>query len=146
MATEGTKKLIEDAARLERKTGSSGAIPRTPKQNIINDPIDAYDAKNPERVSRLVNIKDPQKVASRKADGYVRVPESEGGVQLGDELALFSAPKRVREERVARQQEVNEARLGQHKTEMYHAVEAVAKEMRDKHGIPVNTDRLFVNE
>jgi len=144
MSVSDLKKQKESLARQEKTTGNSGAVPNTPKQMLL-DGTDIQE-KNPEHHVRWVNIKDPQKAAGRQAEGYERVPMSEGGRQLGDELAAFRIPTQGYEARLARQEKLNEHRLSSHKVEAERMAEGIARELRDRHGIHVSAERILNND
>lgn len=136
-AAEVKKKL----ERIEAKE-IFGAPSRLPKEMML-DASDAQE-KHPDLHLRFVNIKDPNKAAGRLAEGYRRLSDEEGGRHLGDELALFGISREVVERKREIQRQRNEMLLTQYKHEMEGAVEAVARELRDRHGVNVDTDRLFI--
>lgn len=133
--------MISKADRLERTTGRSGAIPMTPKADLLN--TDEIQEAHPDKHFRFVNVSDDQKVQSRAAQGYKRVPSAEGGKVLGKNLALFAQDKAIHEERVAAVKQLNKERLESHRSEVEQVVEAVARELRDRHGIQVDAKRLM---
>jgi hypothetical protein len=136
------KEMQAELAREEAKTGSSGAIPRTPKQNLL----DARDveAKHPDHYVRWLNT-DGDKVQSRQADGFEKIPESEGGRQTG-RLALFKQPREQHEKRVRDQKETAERRLTQHNQEVEAAAETIAKHLRDRHGVRIDARDFLISE
>jgi hypothetical protein len=110
----------------------------------------ALEEKHPDKHFRFVNTSDPGKVQGRVADGYERVSEEDARAagarsQVGESV-LMSIPREKYEERVQRQKEVHDSRLKAHQTEVQRAVEAVARELRDRHGINVPVERLLVDE
>lgn len=117
-----------------------GAASRLPKQMML----DASDvaAKHPDKHLRWVSMKDSNKMASRKLEGYVAIPVTEGGRTLGDSLVLMGIPKAAYEQRVARQKQENARRLNQHDADWENLAEGVARELRDKHGIKVDARQL----
>lgn len=133
--------LLKKLERQEATTGRSGAIPRMPKQMML----DASDvaAKRPDKHLRWVSLKDENKVPMRKLEGYSVVPEKDGGRAIGSEYVLMEVPREVVEERVARQKAEHERRLNQHNAEWQQQAEAVARELRDKHGIRVSPEQLI---
>jgi len=137
--TEMTKKLEQ----VERTTGSGGAVPLTPKNQLL----DARDMeqKNPEKRFRWVNVNNSEKMQARQAQGYERVAVSEGGRQVGN-LALFSLDRKTYEERVRQNKELGERRLNAHKAEVEQMADAVARELRDRHGIKVDAERIIIRE
>lgn len=138
------KDALKAADALERKL-VPGAYSRSPKQSML-DAAGASQEKHPDLRLRWVNVRDPQKAESRKAEGYRRLTSDEGGMNIGDELVLMGAPREVVEARIAAQHKLNDERLVAHVREMEHAVEGVAKALRDNHGITVNPKHLLVNE
>lgn len=133
--------MISKADRLERTTGRSGAIPMTPKADLLN--TDELQEEQPDKHFRFVNVSDDQKVQTREAQGYNRVPSAEGGKMLGKNLALFSQDKVVHEERVEAVKQLNKERLESHRSEVEQAAESVARELRDRHGIQIDAERLM---
>lgn len=129
--------------QIENKT-VYGAPVRTPKQMLL----DASDvqARYPDQRIRWVNIQDPQVAQARRNEGYRLLSAEEGGRAIGGELALMAIPRELYDARVKNQTRMNNERLDSHKTEVERIVTAVARELRDKHGIRVDERRLFVNE
>lgn len=144
--TEGApaKQVLEQLKQLERTTGGSGAIPLAPKQMML----DASDVaqKHPDLHLRWVNIKDPQRAATQIMKGYRRLEAEEGGRALGDELALFGISRERFEVITAHNRKVHNERLSAHTKEMENIADAVARELRDRHGIRVDPSRILVNE
>lgn len=133
--------LLKKMEREEATTGRSGAIPRMPKQMML----DASDvaAKKPDKHLRWVSLKDDNKVPMRKLEGYSVVPEKEGGRTIGNEYVLMEVPREIMEERVARQRAEHERRLNQHNAEWQQQAESIARELRDRHGIRVSPEHLI---
>lgn len=134
----------EKLAQQERTTGHGGVIPRLPKEHML----DARDveAMHPDKHLRWVNIRNNDKTESRKTEGYARLAESEGGRNIGSELALFGVPQAQYEARVA-QQEARTAQLSTaHRREVEQAAERAARELRDRHGVRVRERDLIVND
>lgn len=138
MSVEELKKALD---RRERTSGRSGAVPRSPKQGLLD--ASDVEAAHPDKRVRWLNLKNPEKVVVRQAEGYTRLPAEEGGRSLGDEMALFAAPREVHEERVAAQTEENRRRESAHRNEFQRTVEAVARELRDRHGVNVSAEQLM---
>lgn len=138
--------VAELAKKLQRQEQTSipGASLLTPKQALL----DARDVekKNPQLRVRWVSLKNPEKLQSRQAEGYTALTAEQGGKRLGDNLVLMGVPREQYEAKVKRQQQLNDQRLRQHKDEMAAVAEAVARELRDKHGISVNPERILVQE
>ena len=137
------KAMQEKLDRIEATTGNSGAIPRTPKQMLLD--IREIQEKDPDYHYRFVQIGSPEKAQGRIIEGYRMVPEDEGGRVIGN-LALMKIPRAKRDERVARQDAISARRLDEHNDEMLRAAESVAKELRDKHGIRMSPEELLVKE
>lgn len=135
--------LSKELAAIEART-LSGAPSLTPKEIILD--LSDLQAKHPDKVVRWVNIKAPGVADRRRLDGYIRLPESEGGREIGGEVAVFVTSKRLHEHRVAELNKATEARLRAHRTEVENTAEAIAKELRDKYGISINAERILVNE
>ena len=136
-----TKELKAELDRRERKEGSSGAVSNTPKGQLF----DANDvvAKKPNKHLRWVNLKNPDKVPVRVAEGYRRIPEGDDGRRIGDEYALFETTKEQYHVRLEAKEEKDRQRLNAYKNEFEAVVEAVARELRDKHGIQISSKQLM---
>lgn len=134
----------EALARQERTTGQSGAVPRMPKEAML----DASDvqAQHPDKHLRWVNTRNAEKAESRKLEGYERLSEAEGGRALGTELALFAIPKARHDARVREQNERSAALMTAHRAEVERAAESAARELRDRHGVRVRERDLIINE
>jgi hypothetical protein len=119
-----------------------GANVLTPKAQML----DASDvqARHPDKALRWVNIRDPQKAASRQLEGYETLSESEGGRRLGDELALMAAPRDQIEAKREAIRRVTAERLTAHNDEMEQIADNVAKVMRDRYGVTVDPKRILV--
>lgn len=122
----------------------SGAPELTPKEIMLD--LSDLKAKHPDKHFRWVNIKAPGVAERRRLDGYLRLPESEGGRELGGEVAVFVTTERLHEHRVAQIEKLTKDRLSAHRAEVEQAAEAVARELRDKHGLRVDVGRLLVDE
>lgn len=122
----------------------SGAASLTPKDVMLD--LSDLKAKHPDKHFRWVNIKSPGAADLRRVNGYIRVPESEGGRQLGDELAIFVCTQANHDRVTAQHKRLNEARLSAHKADVEQLAEGIAKELRDKHGIKVDAERLLITE
>lgn len=137
---ETPKDIIAKLKRTEATTGRSGAIPRMPKQMMLD--IGDLAEKNPDKHFRWVNKADKNKVLSRKMEGYTELPVSEGGKSLGDEMVLMVQPRELYEQRLARHKEENERRLNSHVAEWQGQAEAAARTLRDQYGIKVKPEQL----
>lgn len=144
MANSAIEAIKAKLAAQEAQT-VPGAPSRTPKERML-DASSTQEALGPEVHVRWLNMKNPDKVAMRQAEGYVRVPESEGGKALGDEMATFAISRKARDARVAAQEAENKRRLVSHKTDMEKLAENTARILKDQHGITVNPERLFRDE
>jgi len=123
----------------------SGARNLTPKEVLLD--LGDLKAAHPERHFRWVNIKSPGVAERRRLDGFIRLPESEGGRELGGgELAVFVTTQKIHEHKEAQIKQMNKDRLNAHKAEVESVVESVARELRDKYGLKVSVDRLLVDE
>lgn len=128
---------------VERTTGSSGAIPLTPKAQLLS--VGDLVEENPDKHYRFVNVGSSEKAELRKASGYERVPAAEGGKQVGN-MALFAIPRREYEKRVDAIKEANKERLSVARNDMERAAESIARELRDRHGINVDAERILIRE
>jgi hypothetical protein len=122
----------------------SGAPNLTPKDVLLD--LSDLKAQHPDKVFRWVNIKAPGKADRRRLDGYIRLPESVGGRELGGEIAIFVTTRKVFEAREQRIKDLNKARLKAHRAEVERAVESIAKELRDKYGLKVDPSRILVDD
>lgn len=122
----------------------SGAAVLTPKEVLLD--LSDLQAKHPDKHFRWVNIRSPGNADRRRLDGYLRLPESDGGKEMGGELAVFVTTQRIHEVRVARQKQMTKDRLNAHKAEVERQVDAIAKELRDKYGLKIDPARILVNE
>lgn len=134
------KEQKEKLAKAEANT-VPGASLMSPKQNLLN--ASDVEAAHPDMRVRWLNTKNAEKVITRQAEGYVRLSETEGGRSLGGEMALFAIPKAQHEARVKRQEQMNQDRLVQHERDAERMADAIARELRDKHGISVSPDKLM---
>lgn len=128
---------------VERTTGSSGAVPLTPKAKLL----DAAEAESmhPGKRLRWVNVQNVEKTQLRQSEGYERLPVAEGGRQVGN-LALFALPRQEYDRRVADVARRNNERLSAHKNEVENMAESVARALRDNHGIRVDAERIIIRE
>lgn len=122
----------------------SGAPTLTPKDVMLD--LSDLKKQHPDKHFRWVNIKSPGAADMRRVNGYIRVPESEGGRQLGDELAIFACSQGNKDRQLANHKRLNEARLLAHKADVEKIADDIARELRDKHGIKVNAERLLITE
>lgn len=131
--------LDKKLQQIERTTGGSGAISRTPK-NMMLDASAAQEA-NPDLHIRWVNVNNVDKVTTHVANGYQRLPESKGGRTLGN-LVLMSIPKSEHlKRRAAIRQQVREW-LAIDKQGYESFLGGMAQALRDKYGIKITPQQL----
>jgi len=135
--------LSETLKHIEAQTLSGVAV-LTPK-DILLDLSDLQKA-HPDRHFRWVNIKAPGNADRRRLNGYIRLPEADGGRQLGGEVAVFVTTQRIHQQHEAEIKKANKQRLNAHRAEVENAVEAVARELRDKYGLKIDSERILVDE
>lgn len=95
---------------------------------------------------RWVNTTVPEKVQSRKLEGYEVVPESEGGKKLGTEYVLMRLPEAKAAQKRKMLKERGRVWLAAHKGEMQKTAEQVAKILRDQYGFTSSEANLLVDE
>lgn len=147
-AADALRQLASALDQTERTTGRTGAIPRQPKQRMYR--IDKLKEANPDKHYRYVNIADDEKAQGRLDDGYKPVSEAEAekhGVraEIGT-TRLMEIPREVADARRREIDETTRHRLKAHERDVREAVEGVARELRDKHGLSIPVDRLLVDE
>lgn len=137
------KEALAELERVERTSGNSGVVPHMPKQMLF-DKKD-LDKRHPDKRLHWVNLRNTDKVLSRTADGWSRLPEDEnnGGRHLGDEYAVFALPREEYERRVQNQRRLHAQRLGTNRDEFEKSVEATSRMLRDKYGINIPPERLL---
>lgn len=135
--------LTETLKHIEAQT-LSGAAVLTPKDILLD--LSDLQKQHPDKHFRWVNVRAPGNADRRRLNGYIRLPESEGGRELGGELAVFVTTQRLHEHHVAEIKKQNKQRLNAHRAEVENAVEAVARELRDKYGLKVDASRILVDE
>lgn len=147
-SSETVKDQQKKLDAVEAKT-VPGAPSRKPKEAMLD--ASALEKKNPDTYYRYGSVANRDKMEERVASGeYEIVGESEAreaGVRarLGDRMALIKTPKAHHDEKMADAKKEHERRLEQHKTEMRQVAEGVARELRDKHGIDVDAERILVD-
>lgn len=104
------------------------------------------EKQDPSHHYRFVNVKDPQKAEGRLEEGFRMVPESEGGRNLGGSLALMKIPREKYEARKDQERTLAKDRLSSHKNEMRALAEGISRELRDRHGVKMDPERLLVSE
>lgn len=138
---EAIAKILELKAQLKRQeatTGPSGAMSNAPTAQILD--ASGVSAANPDKRFRWVHV---NKAMRRQVEGYVRVPDVDGGKQVGN-LILMTLPREVYDARVAAIQRLNKDRLNAHVKEMEEAAEGLAKYLRDEKGINVRAEDILV--
>lgn len=139
---EAIAKIVEMRKALERQGAleHSGAASNATATTML-DKAEA-ESLNPGKRLRWVNVRNAEKAQLRQASGYERVPESEGGRQVGN-LALFRLPGAEYDRRVAKIAKLGKDRLEVHNKQAEQFAEKVARELRDKHNIDVNPEQIF---
>lgn len=137
---ESAKDLLEKMKQIERTTGPSGAIPNATKEELLN--LSDLQAKHPDKHLRFVNVANPDKVSRRQRNGYIRLPEADGGRQIGN-LAVFAVPKQQLHKLQADKAQKQAQLLVRFKAESHQEAEATARILRDRHGIDVDPRRLI---
>lgn len=143
---ERRRKLVAEMRYLESIEARqvAGARVLTPKQVLMD--TTELEAKNPDTHYRWGNQMNKEKMEARKQQGYEVVPESEGGRRLGDEMVLLRIPRERAEAIQRRYDNSTASRLESFKSDHQAAVENVARELRDRHGIRVDPKKLLVDE
>lgn len=147
-----TKAELQDALkRIKEKLDSAdnqrfgGAPERLPKARLLD--ARAIEEKDQNHHYRYVNTDDDGKVQGRLNEGYAAVSEAEAreaGVRATvGEGKLMKIPRGKYEERVGQQKQLAKDRLDSHKAEVRGAIEAVERELRDRHGIKA---KLLIDE
>lgn len=132
---------IEELKLLESKRFSGGNL-MTPKGMLLVST--EAQLLNPGHRLRFVNVNAPGRGDALKGMGYERVPESEGGKQVG-ELALFRIPREVWAQREATKARRSQEMMESHKGEMREVVDKVIRELHDR-GVQIDRKRLLVDE
>lgn len=135
---------IKELELMERKGGRSGAVPRDPKQLLLDATAVQDRPENKDRHIRWINVGNSEKAEVRKHDGYQILSEKDGGRRVGN-LALAYLPRKEYERRVAVVKRANKDRLEAHNREMEEQAEAVARLLRDK-GLEVDAGDILVKE
>jgi hypothetical protein len=95
---------------------------------------------------RWVNQTRPEKVASRKLEGYVVVPPSEGGKTLGSEYILMRIPVERAEAKKQLLKERGKLWLAAHKNDMERTAAEVAQILQKKFGFGAKEANILVDE
>ncbi len=140
-----TAQQIRALERLEERD-LHGAPSLSQKSSMFNVPQSTRDA-NPGMEFRWINIANKDKVDARIEEGYAKIEQERGGVQLGDSFALFGIPRQLRDSRVNREARVNEERLGTANDSFKEAGERAVHEMKKRYGLSDReAKRLIINE
>jgi len=140
---EAIAKIKEMRAQLDRQeavSGPSGAKPGATYTMLLDK--SKTEELHPGHKIRWVNLRNDAKVQQRQVSGYERVPEVEGGRQVGN-LALFKLPAEEHARRVEQIKKLNKDRLNAHNREAEAMAESIAKALRDNHGINVKPEHLY---
>lgn len=131
------KEQLDHLSRVERTTGRSGAVPRTPKQMMLD--VTDVTAKHPERHFRWVNTGNTDKAMNSTLNGYEQFKDEKGDVIARGNMQLWSCPKEMYEERVAERQARTDASLGvddkgrrRDSAEFYHEADKVVEMVRER--------------
>lgn len=95
---------------------------------------------------RWVNRSAPEKVESRKLEGYEVVPESEGGQTLGAEYVLMRLPADKAEAKRKALREKGRVWLAAHKSMVEQTAAEVAKILQDRYGFTSAEANILVVE
>lgn len=135
----------EELDREEAKT-----VPGAPtlmSKSILLDPKKARaHPANKAMHLRWVNRSAPEKVESRKLEGYEVVPESEGGQTLGAEYVLMRLPADKAEAKRRALQAKGRTWLAAHKSMVEQTAAEVAKILQEKYGFTSAEANILVVE
>ena len=150
--TAKSSETVEDQQKkLDRVEAKEvrGAPSLQPKASMLD--ASALQKKNPEKYYRYGSMANRDKMEERIASGeYTLTDEKEArkaGVRarLGDRMALIETSKEHHDQKMAAAKKEHERRLEAHKSEVRQVAEGVARELRDKHGLDVDVDRILVD-
>lgn len=123
-------------AVVERKTGSSGLVPRTPKQTMLD--VSSITKKYPTRHFRWVNIGSNDKAMNSTLNGYSQHLEDGKPVTRGN-LQLWSCPRSEFEARRAEREALTAASLDvdsqgrrNDSSEFYHEADKISSMTRQR--------------
>ena len=136
------KQQEADLRRMEEKEGRSGAVPNLAKMQLLD--AAEVQKRHPDKHIRWINIGSTERAQLRQSQGYVVLPESEGGKKVGN-LALAYIPRKLYEMRIAELKKINKTRLNSHRTEMEATAEAVAQILRDKN-VDISAGKILISE
>lgn len=144
-------KIIEARQERERlnrleQTTVPGAETLVSK-GILLDPIEARKhVANRGFKLRWVNTTLPEKVQSRKLEGYEVVPDSEGGKRLGAEYVLMRIPESKANAKKAALKEKGRVWLAAHKNQMERTADEVASILKSKYGFGEKEAQILIDE
>lgn len=140
-------------ADLNKQDKAPGLRSRSAKSQLLD--TTKYDRAHPAWHHRFVNIKNPDKMSERLADGFVEVPRPDPkatspsadayGVRLGDDYVLMRQPRAYYQARVRQQDELTRARERAHVDEVQGVAEAVIRQLRGQ-GFKISRDHVVINE
>jgi hypothetical protein len=144
-------KIIEARQERERlnnleRTMVPGATVLLPKAELLNPREAKAHAANKGKHLRWINKTLPEKVQTRIMEGYEKVPESEGGRDLGNEYVLMRLPEEKAEAKRKAIQDKGRAWLSAHKREMEQTAEQVARILVQNYGFSPNEAKILVDE
>src|SRR3970040_172937 len=146
------KAQLENLQRIERTTGRSGAVPRTPKQIMLDSAKEFKDA-NPSRHFRWVNVGNTDKAMNSTLNRYKQFkdPKSGDAIQRGN-LQLWSCPVEMFDERDAERKAQTAAALDTDSegrqagaAEFYQEVEKVSGLVKSRGHRVTSPSRLVVD-
>lgn len=135
------KEIVDAVARQERTTGGSGAVPNALKGDLLD--LSDLQAKHPDKHLRWCNVNNPPGMANHAKKGRTRLAQSDGGRQMGN-LAVFEMPierykQNAREDKQRRDAFLETAK----RRDFDQEADAIARYLRDNHGIKINPERLI---
>jgi hypothetical protein len=150
-APSAMDKIIEARQERERlnrleQTTVPGAETLVSK-SILLDPREAREhPANKGFKLRWVNTSLPEKIQSRKLEGYEVVPDAEGGKRLGTEYVLMRIPESKANAKKAALREKGRVWLAAHKNEMERTADEVAKILQSKYGFGEKEAKILIDE
>jgi hypothetical protein len=148
-SSESAGEVLKRLDQLERTTGRSGAVSRTPKGMMLDMPAAKY--QTPDNHLRWVNISQTDKATNAVEMGYSPVKDEKGDMVTTGNLQLWSCPKDYYEDRAAMRREQTAEKLGfttsgerRDSAEFYNHAEKLKMELANK-GVSSSTLRNLVN-
>lgn len=126
---------------LEAK-GVHGARVLLPKERMFD--MTEWNAANPHLKGRFVPVDNKEKMEQRKAEGYVAVPDSEGGRRLGDSYVFMAIPRAAAETRVRRQEKQSRDQLAAFKDSFRETGERARHELKTRFGLSESQARRII--